>query len=524
MDVDAGGLSMTARLKRSFKRLLNLDSHEVQKVLLLSITFFLLIGTYTVTRELKDVVFATIVGSDKSLFALAKVFSMLVLVPAIFFHSRLVDLVRRHNLLYIYSILFTVLGFIFVYYLGDPLIGLPNKLSSPNRLFGWFFYFFIESFPPLVVSVFWAFANSITKPSAAKNNYPVMIAGSKLGGIICAGIGWFILVGGTWSDTVNIQVLLGYSTVILGLVPLAVYYLVHKVPKGEMHGYEAAYQLRKEARIKHVAENRSTFQSMFSGLSLLFQFPYVMGIFGMTFFFEMVLQALKVDNIIFVKTVSENNLSLFASVLLWQAILVHVVAFVVVLFGTRAIITYFGERRSLMLIPAVTGLSVFVFLVNPSYATAIFAFVVTRSINYAFAAPLRESLYIPTVKEIQFKSKSWIDGFGSKFAKTCAQSFNWYANDLAGSALLMAQSTYFGFIVFFWFLASYALGWRFETAVAHNEVIGAAELEPELEHAEHEPLPQDLVPVKEAPSKDEPPKDQKNFKESSSQSSSNRLL
>lgn len=509
---------MTARLKRTFKQLLNVPAHEVQKVLLLTITFFLLIGAYTVTRELKDVVFATVVGSDKWLFALAKIFSMLVLIPAIFFHSRLVDLVRRHNLLYFYSILFTILGFVFVYYLGDPLVGLPNNISSPHRLFGWLFYFFIEGYSPLVVSVFWAFANSITSPAAAKNNYPVMIAGSKLGGILCASLGWSILIAGRWSDTVNLQVLLGYSTLVLGCVPLAIYYLVHKVPHSEMHGYEAGYQLRKEARKRHVAENRSALQSMFSGLSLLFQYPYVMGIFGMTFFFEMVIQALKVENIIFVKTVSENNLSLFASVLLWQAILVHVVAFVVVLFGTRAIITYFGERRSLMVIPAVTGLSVLVFLISPSYMTAIFAFVVTRSINYAFAAPLRESLYIPTVKEIQFKSKSWIDGFGSKFAKTCAQSFNWYANGLTGSVLLMAQTGYFGLIVMCWFIASYALGWRFETAVSNNEVIGAAELEPELEA--HEAPLASAVPVKDQV---RTPQDPKNFKDSSN-SSSNRML
>jgi ATP/ADP translocase len=511
---------MTARLKRSIKQLLNVETHEVQKVLLLTITFFLLIGAYTVTRELKDMVFATVVGSDKWLFALAKIFSMLVLIPAIFFHSRLVDLVRRHNLLYFYSILFTGLGFVFVYFMGDPLIGLSNNLSSPTRLFGWLFYFFIEAYSPLVVSVFWAFSNSITKPQAAKNNYPVMIAGSKLGGIICAGIGWAILVAGPWSDTVNIQVLLGYSTVVLGLVPFAIYYLIENVPKSEMHGYEAGYQVRKEAKKRHIDEKRSTFQSMFSGLALLFQFPYVMGIFGMTFFFEMVIQALKVENIIFVKNVSENNLSLFASVLLSQAILVHVVAFVVVLFGTRAIITYFGERRSLMVIPAVTGLSVIVFLVRPSYATAIFAFVVTRSINYAFAAPLRESLYIPTVKEIQFKSKSWIDGFGSKFAKTCAQSFNWGTNDLMGSTLLMAQTSYFGVVVFFWFLASYALGWRFETAVANNEVIGATDLEHEVGTDDLTHFATEFIPVKE---ESKSSKDSKNFKKSS-HSSSNRVL
>jgi len=491
---------MAARLKRAIKDFLNIDPKDVRKVFLLSVTFFLLIGAYTVTYELKSVVFSTIVGVDKWLFALAKVFSMLVLIPAIFFHSRLVDLVQRHKLLYIYSILFTVIGTICIYYLGHPTIGLPNNLNNPNRLFGWFFYFFIEGYSPLVISVFWAFTNSITKPTAAKNNYPVMIAGSKLGGILCAVLGWAILISGNWSDTANIQVLLAYSTVMLGLVPFAVYYLVNNVPKDELHGYEAGYQLRKEARKKHVAAKRSVFQSMTAGLSLLFQYPYVMGIFGMTFFFEMVIQALRIENIIFVKAAS-NNLSQFASLMLWQGILVHVVAFVVVLFGTRAIITFLGERRSLMMIPIITGIAISSFLFLPSYGTAIFAFVVMRSMNYAFAAPLRESLYIPTVKEIQFKSKSWIDGFGNKFAKTCAQSFNWGTSGLMGSALHLAQASYFSVVVVLWCFVAYALGRRFENAVKNNEVIGAAELDQEIEDEPDEP-----------PATEQGDKDQKSLK------------
>ena len=463
---------MTSLIKRGFRGFLSIDQHEVKKVLLLSITFFLLIGAYTVTRELKDAVFSTIVGSDRKLYAYAKLFSMLVLVPAIFFHSRLVDLVRRYKLLYIYSLFYTIVGLIFVVFLGHPTIGLPNNLNSPDRLLGWFFYFFIEGYAPLVVSVFWAFSNSITKPGAAKNNYPLMIAASKLGGILWAALAWILLKTAGWNDVKNIQILLTGSSLLLGLVPLVIHYLIALVPQDEMHGYEAGYQLRKEMKKQHVTENTTLFQSMFSGLGLLFQYPYVLGIFGMSFFFELVSQALKVENIIF-GIATSNNLTQFTAFLLWQALLVHVVAFVVALFGTRALITFLGERRSILLIPISTGLSVVVFLLSPSYTSAIFAFVITRSVNYAFAAPLRESLYIPTVKEIQFKSKAWIDGFGNKFAKTCASSFNMSCDGLVGSALLTMQTTFFSCVVLLWCFVAYFLGWRFERAVKNNEVIGA---------------------------------------------------
>ncbi|MBA3751188.1 hypothetical protein H0X06_00080 [Candidatus Dependentiae bacterium] len=468
---------MKSRFKRVVGFLFEVERHELLKVALLAIAFFFVIGAYTVTRELKDAVFSTIVGSDRRFLAYAKIASMFILVPAIFFHSRLVDLLRRHYLLYIYALFYGILGFVFVYFLGHKDIGLPNVVSSPYRLFGWFFYFFIEGYAPLVVSVFWAFANSMTAPSSAKNNYTVIIAGSKLGGIIAAGGAWVLLRSGLFSDVANLQIILALSSIALCFVPLIIYYLVTKVPQKELHGYEAGYKLQKIRHATHKDEGFTVVHSMFSGLVMLFKYPYVMGIFGMSFFFELISQALKVENIIFGKHVS-NTLSEFTAFLLWQALLVHLVAFFVVTFGTRALISYLGERRSLLLIPAATGLAMIVFVLYPSYSSAIFAFVVTRSVNYAFAAPLRESLYIPTVKEVQFKSKSWIDGVGVKFSKTCASSFNMYTDGLVGTALLGVQSVFFGLVISFWFLVAYVLGLRYEKAVKRNEVIGSGEILP----------------------------------------------
>ncbi len=485
---------MTTYIKRSLKNLLTVDQRDVRKVIWLCVTFFLLIGAYTVTRELKDAVFSTIVGSDGMLLGYAKLFSMFILIPAIFFHSRLVDLVKRHTLLYIYSIFYTVVGLVFVGFLGHPTIGLANNISSPYRIFGWLFYFFIEGYVPLVVSVFWAFANSITKPKAAKNNYPLMIVASKLGGILCAGLGWVLLLRASISEVVRMQVLLASASAILGFVPLAIFYLVNKVPKDELHGYEAGYQLRKESRRHHVGKKKTFIESITGGLALLFQYPYVMGIFGMSFFFELISQVLKIENIKFAK-IATANVAELTSFFLWQAILVHVVAFVVALFGTRAIITAVGERISLILIPTVTGLSVIAFLVSPSISTAMLAFVVTRSVNYAFAQPLRESLYIPTVKEIQFKSKAWIEGFGLKFAKTCASSFSMYSSGLVGTGLLTALTSFFSVVIFLWCIVAHVLGGRYEQAIKTNEVIGSEGLEETLEEIhEEEPHNNKFIP------------------------------
>lgn len=463
---------MSLRLKNIFKFLWDVERNELLKVIFLTFAFFLVIGAYTVARELKDAIFLHTVGDDRKYQAFAKALSMFVLIPTIFFHSRLVDLLRKHQLLYIYTILYGIIGLLCVYLIGHPVIGLSNTITSADRYFGWFFYFFIEGYSPLVVSVFWAFANSITTPESAKNNYTIMIAGSKLGGIITAACAIILLRMHIFSDVINHQILLAVSSIILLIVPIVIYWFIRDVPNKELHGYEAAYQIEKERDKQAKVEPEFWLKSILSGLIMVFKYPYVMGIFGMSFFFELINQALKVEGLIFGKT-SATTMSGFTAFLLGQALLVHVIGFFVVVFGTRAILQAIGERRSLMLIPLITGVAVIIFILYRSYVTAIIAFVITRAVNYAFAVPVRESLYIPTIKEVRFKSKSWIDGIGTKFAKMSASTYNVYADGLIGQALISAHTIFFSISIGLWFVTAYALGRRFERAVENNEVIGA---------------------------------------------------
>ena len=176
---------------RDQSRSVSSKTQERLKFLFLSVVFFFVIGGYTITKELKDSIFASIIGKDY--IPLAKILAMFVLVPAIFFYSVLVDRIRRYQLLMFYSIFFSIGGFVFTYFLGHPTIGLSNTHATPYRIFGWLFYFFIEGYSPFVVSVFWAFANSITSPQGAKRNYPYMVAASKVGGILSAGLAWYLL-------------------------------------------------------------------------------------------------------------------------------------------------------------------------------------------------------------------------------------------------------------------------------------------------------------------------------------------
>ena len=448
------------------------QAQERLKFVFLGIAFFLVIGGYTVAKELKDSIFVSIVG--KAYVPIAKLAAMFALIPAIFIYSRLVDILRRYQLLAFYSALFGVIGLLSTYFLGHPTIGLSNTLASPFRLFGWLFYFFVEGYTPFIVSVFWAFSNSISSPKGARDNYPYMVSASKVGGMMTAGLAWYLFSQnvtcplGSPSDVWAHQVVLGFSSLMLLFVPFVIFLLMKKVPGKYLHGYEAVYQAEKEKKKKGEEDSES---GIFEGLRLLFKYPYVMGIFGMVYFYEVIATVLSFLRL-GVAQAQSLNISQVSAFLFKMIFLMHLTGFFMSLFGTSTLLKRLGERTCLMLVPLLSGVLLLYLMIETTPAALISAFIALKAVNYSFAWPVRESLYIPTVKAIKFKSKSWIDAFGSKFAKSSGSVFNIFVANLGPTLMMPTHSFFFSGIVALWFIVSLFLGFRFDRAVASNEVIG----------------------------------------------------
>lgn len=462
---------MRLRVANLFKSLFDVEPHERLKLLFLSVTFFFIIGSYTIIKELKDSIFVAVVGREYINYA--KPLSMLILVPAILFYSLLVDRLRRYHLLYVYSILYGIVGLIFAFLLQHPTIGLINTQASPHRLFGWLLYFFYEGYSPFMVGVFWAFANSITNPEEAKKNYGLMVSGSKLGGMLSAALALFILSHSSplkcyiSSDVAQHQLLLIFSSVIVLFVPFVIMALMKNVSGRYLHGYEAAYQVEKER--KKSGEEKTGF---WAGLTMFIKYPYLLGIFCMVFFYELINVVLNYQRLGIAQahstSVSEVSCALFRIIFY-----THLIGFIISLLGTKTLMNRLGERLCLIIIPLVTGLLLFYFMINYTGSGLLTVFIIMRAINYGFSYPVRESLYIPTVKEIKFKSKSWIDGFGTKFAKSGGSTFNIFVEYLGQSLFFLSYSIFFICIIFIWTIAAFLLGKKFEKAVVNNDVIGA---------------------------------------------------
>ena len=461
---------MNGKLAKIGASFIAADRYERIKVLLLSLTFLFIVGAYTVIYDLKNSIFMSIVG--KEYVPWAKMSSMIILIPAVLFYAFLVDNLRRYQLLYFYSVIYGIFGLICAYLIGHPTIGLANTDSSPFRIFGWVFYFFVEGFSPFMVSVFWAFSNSINSPDKAKNNYAILVLGSKMGGMMSAGFAWWLLTlknsAGQrfFSDALNHQLLLVLFSGLVIITPIIVYLLIKKVPKNYLHGYEAVYKFEKEKK----KEAESGGLGLLDGLKMLLGQPYILGIFGMVLFYEVLNTILGYQRLGIAQAAS-NDVSDVSYLLYRQMFAMHTIGFFISLFGTRTLLKKFGERVCLLLIPISSGFLLLYFWMTYTPLSLTIVFIVLKSVNYAFAQPVRESLYIPTVKDIKFKSKSWIDAFGQKMARGLGSSFNILVNNIGPLLYFPLHGILFVGIISAWLATAFLVGKRYAKAIKRNEII-----------------------------------------------------
>lgn len=433
------------------------------RVFLLTAAFFCVVAAYTVLREMRDVLFVSIVGCEYVQYV--QILSMLLLIPALLVYAFLVDYFKKHQLLYIYSLLYAVGCLVILLCVGHPVMGLGNSQKSIMRLFGWWQYLFIEGYAPFVIGLFLAFVNSITPPQDTAKSYSTIIAGSKLGGMVVALFAWWFLKSSVSAGTYPVCMLFLLAAFMLLLVPVLIKILMSIVPESYMHGYEASYKL-EEADQK---AKMPWYESIVSGLTLMMRVPYAFGICALVFFWEVVSVVLNYNRLSLCVSWSQSVTGL-SSMLFLQMFWIHVAGFFIALIGTRSLLSYCGERWSLVLVPVFTSILIVGYFVSSVPEVMVVCYVLVRAINYSLAISVREVLYIPTTKEVRFKTKSWVDAFGAKFARGTGSCYS-LVMDLAHkpneNCLVFCLS-----ILCVWMITAYQLGRRFEKVIKDNEVIG----------------------------------------------------
>jgi AAA family ATP:ADP antiporter len=111
----------------------------------------------------------------------------------------------------------------------------------------------------------------------------------------------------------------------------------------------------------------------------------------------------------------------------------------------------------------------------PVLGVAFWVMAISKGINYALGQPSKEQLFIPTSKDAKYKSKAWIDMFGSRSAKAAGSAFKGGSKALAKLFGAAASDLFLGAtsvaVCIGWFFVTLFLGRKHKQAVEHNEVV-----------------------------------------------------
>ncbi len=436
------------------------NSEERKKFSILSVLFGLTIGAYWLFRPLKDGVFLTMVGSEFQ--PKAKILSMFVVIPLVMIYERLVSSFKRHQVLYGLSIFYAIGAALFAALILDPAIGMQNTVASPDRYLGWTFYLFVESFGSIMVMLFWSFVADTTTPESAKRGYPLIVLGAQIGGIAGPLMGQMVMPEEGGEAAVNGSGIATLMCVVaLCLIPLIVWYFMNNVSKEQMEGFQAD---EKKAPLEGKPK-----PGFMEGLKLLVTRPYLLGIFVVVSFYEIIVTFLDFQFKVLAKGSYTGDA--LTAYLFKYAIWTNAVAFLCIMFGAGKIGSKLGLAKTLMLLPILVGVAVITLNMHPILNVAFLIMVFSKGVNYALNQPAKEQLYIPTTKDSKYRAKAWIDAFGSRFSKGLGSIVNDSKSALGADLFsLVILVTSFG-LIGVWVFAALFLGKTHKQAIKENRTV-----------------------------------------------------
>jgi AAA family ATP:ADP antiporter len=454
----------------------DLKRDELHKFGLLGMTAFLILGTYWLMRQLKQTIFFKVAFPESlgwaheqgSLFQpLAKTLSPFVVLIIVLLYSKLVDLVKKHQLFYIicsfYGLLFAFISAALCIKESYGMLFLGKAVLASV---GWISYFATESFGNLIIALFWSFTNSVTDSESAKRGFPFIITVAQIGAISGAGI---LLcseaVGVLWP-------LAALASIAIFAIILMIWHFMNVIPASQLVGNKAA------TATEHRKEG--FFEGFISGLTLLFTRPYLFGVLIISTVdgIASAIVEYQMDRQAALSPCYANEIAFcrFQGIF---GVAVNALAFVIALLGTSYFIKRLGVRISLLVYPIVFAITlgilfVFFMIGSPTSTQLLWATVaammIFKGLGYAFNNPVKEIMYIPTSKDAKFKSKGWIDMFGNRFAKaTGAQITSAYKYQLTA---LMIYGTSFSFgLIVIWILAAFYVGEKNQRLVKQGIII-----------------------------------------------------
>lgn len=441
------------------------STDELKKIFGLALAAFFLIGAQWPVKILKDTLLVGFLGAKHQ--PSIKMFSIFLCFPITILYTISVEHFRREKIIYFIASIYALLGVGLAGLLTAWSIGIVTNINLLSNTF----YLFSETLTAITIPSFWAFVNDVTQPEEAKRSYPVIVFFAQLGGLVftlfakyiplMVGYGFNLDSGQAFAVSTPFVTLT--SSILLVLFVVAIWEIVHVVKKRALQGYQAAND--QAVKSEKSSLDKFSIASFINGLILIISRPYVYGVFLLTAFQEISGSLMQYS---LLTATGQNFLSKAAicDFMFNYGLVIQVVAVVFSLIGTSWFQRNIGVRGCLLGYPAfLMGIFVVV-LYWPNVYVIAMCTALAKGLNYALNKPVREILYIPTSIDIKYRSKAWIEVFGSRAAKATGASITKFSQKVPGVLGLA-----FTILPLVWLATAKLVGDKYHTSVQNKEKI-----------------------------------------------------
>ncbi len=410
-------------------RLVSVKPGEGRALLLSSAYFFCLMLGYYLLRPLREAM-GIARGADKLPWLMTgTLLAMLLANPA--FAALVSHLPRRRFI----PMAYRFFGLNLLVFFG--LFQLLPGHGGPGL--GYTFYVWLSVYNLFVVSVFWGFMSDLFEEEQGQRLFAFIAMGGTLGAIVGAGLTEALSRGIAFGFSLPVKAspgaLILVAAAFLELATQCVLALARR------------YQLGNKA-----GGPREPGPGFLEGLRLIGKSRYLALICAYILLFTLTTTLLYMaQGSIVAKafTSSAARTAAFARIDLW----VNILTLLTQLFLTGRLITTFGLRPVLVLLPVMTIAGFGALWIWPTFVVLALFQVLRRGLHYAVDRPAREILYIPLGPDEKYKSKPFIDTFvyrGGDFLGAWAPAcLGWLAVPVAAIAVGLSG---------LWYWAGFQLG------------------------------------------------------------------
>ena len=252
------------------------------------------------------------------------------------------------------------------------------------------FFIWSSVFNLFVVSVFWSFMTDLYSDAQSRRLFGFIAAGGTLGALTGPALTALLV------QSLGARNLLLLSALLLFLAIVCIAKLTH--------------WSNSRTTVTKSQENEKIGGSIWSGVTLVFRSPYLMGICLLMLLFTTLATFLYFMQAQIIRDAFEDSAqrtAVFASI----DFAVNALTLITQLFLTSRLIKWFGLAVVLAVIPLLLAIGFSILGLAPVLAVLLTVQVIRRAGNYAVMRPAREMLYVVLSREKKYKAKNFIDTF-----------------------------------------------------------------------------------------------------------------